>query len=79
MATHPRLLSVEARLAVYVAAVVAALHAPEPAGPAGAVAALRTATDSVSLPGPSPIRLVIAALLLAGLLFELVGRRLRWH
>ena len=78
MATHPRFL-LEVRLAVYVAAVLTALQAPEPAGSAGVVAALRTAADSASLPGPSPIRLVIAALLLAGLLFELVGRRLPWR
>ena len=79
MATHPRFFPLIVRLAVYAAAVLTALQAPEPAGPAGAVAALRTATDSASLPGPSPMRLVIAALLLAGLLLELVGRRLRWH
>lgn len=78
MVARFRILSFLARLAVYAAAVVVVITAPA-VRPLPSAAVLRVMVESPPVAGPSPVRLALVSLLLAGVLLELAGRRARWR
>jgi hypothetical protein len=67
------------RAAVYVAAVLTALFAPEPRVGDMTAAVVRVAAESEGGPFPSLIRLGLVTILLAGLLLEASRRKLPWR
>lgn len=89
MPDRARALPFPLRAAVYAAAVATVLLAPEPPSTAAesagsAMARIDRPAPSVppvmpDAPAPSPVRLLLAGLLIAGVAVDAVTRRASWH
>jgi hypothetical protein len=77
MPARTGILPVAVRLAVYASAILVVFLARLPAPSPEATAMLRPAAEATREPSPSPVRLVLAGVLLTGMLFERAGRRPR--
>ena len=77
MPARTGILPVAVRLAVYASAILVVFLARLPPPPPEATAMLRPAPEATHDPSPSPVRLVLAGVLLAGMLLDRAGRRPR--